>query len=157
MMSAATRFSSSPATANGEQNIPVSAGNIDKTIEAINKKYDDKQIIIAADNDKSKTVNVGIQAAEKASLKYENVSFITPKRQGKLFDGDFNDLVSKNKDRSKERILKEIAGNVKSKVKEIGNLKDTSKEQTMLTKENKQQGRTIVTKDGTIIAKRIIF
>ena len=121
---------------NGERDIPVvaamSAGSLEKAIDSIKKKFPEKKIIIGADNDLNKSVNTGLEAAEKAAAKFKDVSFITPKKEGIDFNGDFNDLVSKDKDRPKEKALKEISDNIKSKVKEINKdkVKDNVQEKT---------------------------
>lgn len=119
---------------NGNNDVPViaamSVNNLGPVMEAIEKKYPapehspdfKKEFVIAADNDLSKKQNMGLETAKKLCENNDNI-YITPKKEGREFDGDFNDLISKDKDSkdfSKNKALSEIADNIKEKVNSKG-------------------------------------
>ncbi|RAX56588.1 hypothetical protein CCZ01_09060 [Helicobacter monodelphidis] len=77
----------------------VDAGNMSHVVENLIKKYPDKEIIIAADNDikrvRNGEKNVGIEAALEIQEKFNNIKIIKPVfTQNEIDEGysDFNDI-----------------------------------------------------------------
>lgn len=100
------------------QNVPIiaamSAGNIDTVITALNDKYKNVSIIIAADNDNTKKINVGVETAKKLSDKHKNVTYLVPKS-----NGDFNDMIKDKK--TKDNAIKQISNLFQNEIKKNHN------------------------------------
>lgn len=105
----------------------MSANNIEHTVKAITDKYPDMNIVIAADNDLTNKVgNIGLNAANAVQNKYENVTVVVPKINGKEISGDFNDIISKN-GLSRDEALKNIQKSLQTAL----NLDKTQKQEIM--------------------------
>ena len=105
----------------------MSANNLDHTVKAVTEKYPNINVIIAADNDLTNKVgNIGLNAANAVQNKYENVTVVVPKINGKEISGDFNDIISKN-GLSRDEALKNIQKSLQTAL----NLYKTQKQEIM--------------------------
>ena len=67
----------------------MNAGNIEPVVDAISKKYPSANIIIAADNDWEKEVNIGKESAKSAAKQHRLKVILPPNIRGV---SDFNDI-----------------------------------------------------------------
>ena len=72
------------------------AGNLNPVSKSIRAKYPMTPIVIAADNDHAKEVNIGLNAAKKVQSEVSNVSVVFPEFPSHAPEGlsDFNDLIN---------------------------------------------------------------
>ena len=68
-------------------------GNIEPVVAALKERFPTTPIFIAADNDRDKSVNVGVETATRVSEKY-GVGLIVPQFPDGVKGSDFNDLAS---------------------------------------------------------------
>lgn len=69
------------------------AGNMEPVVAALKERFPTTPIFIAADNDRDKSVNVGVETATRVSEKY-GVGLIVPQFPDGVKGSDFNDLAS---------------------------------------------------------------
>ncbi|MBU3595101.1 DUF1738 domain-containing protein [Polynucleobacter sp. 86C-FISCH] len=69
------------------------AGNMEPVVAALKERFPTTPIFIAADNDRDKSVNVGVETATRVSEKY-GVGLIVPQFPDGMKGSDFNDLAS---------------------------------------------------------------
>ena len=67
------------------------AGNIEPVVASLKERYPTTPIFIAADNDRDKPINVGLETATRVSEKY-GVGIIVPQFESNHKGTDFNDL-----------------------------------------------------------------
>lgn len=84
--------------------VAFNAGNLKPVAKAIRAKYPASQIVIAADNDSAKKVNVGLQKAQESALAIGGAVVVYPEMEG---GSDWNDFyVAKGEKATKEAIEK---------------------------------------------------
>jgi phage/plasmid primase-like uncharacterized protein len=87
------------------------SGNLDAVASEFRKRFPDRSIVIAADNDHAATVNVGLNKAHEAAKKHNCGVMIPPFEKGDK-GTDWNDFAAKNGDAATELLLnsrKEVA------------------------------------------------
>ncbi len=128
----------------------MSANNIEHTVKAITEKYPDMNIVIAADNDLTNKVgNIGLNAANAVQNKYENITVVVPKINGKEISGDFNDIISKN-GLSRDEALKNIQKSLQPALKLDKTQKQEQEKNKIIVNENSKE-RIRTTNEGKII------
>lgn len=135
--------------------VAVHSGNLEKVAESLAKKYPEKQIMIAGDNDLSNELkgkeNVGKLKAEAAALAVKGEVALPSFTKEELAKGasDWNDL-------AKSRGIKEVKKQLDIALKRLKN-KETAQKVNKTQEQNQQQNkirrREVVRKQSLSIAK----